>query len=118
MPLEIKGKTYTAPSENGTPGFTGREMVEIEDYFKLDAMSLMSTLAGNERMVAQGYTRTKAIFALAWVTLSRAGEPYSLSDVLDELSLSDINIVDTDDDEAEQGKDEAPDSSEELSAAE
>lgn len=105
MPLKIKGTTYTAPSEAGTSGLTGRELIEIEDYFKLDGLTLMATLAGDDKSVARGYTRAKAIFALAWVCMSRAGEPVSISDVLDDLSLGDIDIVD-DEEDNDSGKGE------------
>ena len=103
MPLKIKGKEYAAPNEAGTPGLTGRELIEIEDYFKLDGLSLMATLTGDDKSIARGYTRAKAIFALAWVCMARAGEPVSLSDVLDDVALGDIELMD-DDDESGKGQ--------------
>lgn len=105
MPLEIKGKVYAAPNEGDQPGITGREIIEIEDYFGLDGLTLIRVLAEDGVPRQKGYTRAKALFALAWVCMARGGEIVSLEDVLNDLSLGDISIVD-DEEDNDSGKGE------------
>ena len=94
MPLVIKGKSYPLPGEHNQPGATGRELIEIEEYFGLDAMKLMSVFAEDESKLPVGYTRVKAMFALAWLAMTRAGEVVSVSDVLNDFSPADFSFED------------------------
>lgn len=104
MPLEIKGKVYAAPNEGDQPGITGREIIEIEDHFGLDGLTLIRVLAEEGLPRQKGYTRAKALFALAWVCMVRGGEVVSLDDVLNDLSLGDIAIVDDESDNVGKGE--------------
>jgi hypothetical protein len=81
MALVIEGKAYAIPGESGTALLTGRELIAIEDYFGLDGMRLIGVFAGGKEV--KGYTQVKAIYALAWVCKTRAGEAVSFDDVLD-----------------------------------
>lgn len=91
MAIRIQGKTYAVPGE-GIPNVTGREIATIEDYFGLDGMRLISTLDPDAKQV-KGYTQTKALYALAWVCMTRGGETVSIDDVL-EISIDEIEPVD------------------------
>ena len=90
MPLIIKGKEYQIPNEGTEKGPTGAEIVEIENYFNLDGLILISSLAQEKPPV--GYTKTKAMFAMAWIAMSRAGEILSLHDVLKDYSIDDFDV--------------------------
>lgn len=92
MPLKIKDKLYPIPSENGEPGFTGREIIEIEDYFGLDGLMLISALSDQGEPRTKGYTKAKALFALAWVCMVRGGEVVSLDDVLNDYAPDDFDF--------------------------
>jgi hypothetical protein len=89
MPLNIKGKNYPMPKEGNQPGPTGREMIEIENYFGLDALVLLSSLSTDAKPI-QGYSKTKAFYALAWIAMTRGGEVVSIEDLLNDLAIDDI----------------------------
>ena len=91
MPLIIKGKSYPIPNETGQRGPTGSEIIEIENYFNLDGLILISSLAQDK--VPVGYTRTKAMYAMAWIAMTRAGEVLSLTNILDDYSIDDFDFA-------------------------
>lgn len=90
MPINIRGKVYAAPNETGQPGVLGKELVEIEEYFGLDAITLLGTLESSDPSSFPGYTKAKALYAFTWICLTRGGEIVSLKDVLETYSLDDI----------------------------
>lgn len=89
MPIKIKGTTYTAPGENGTPELIGDELMAIEDHFELDGLRLFAALENPEK-APKGYTVAKALYSLAWVCRTRAGEIVSIADVLKDTSAGEI----------------------------
>lgn len=91
MPLEIKGKKYPLPKESNQPAPTGREILEIEKFFDLDGLTLLSTLATDAKQLP-GYTKTKAFYALAWIAMNRGGEIVSISDLLNDVAIDDIKF--------------------------
>lgn len=91
MPMLIEGTKYAIPGEGTTPLLTGRELIAIEDHFGLDGMRLIGVFAGGKEV--KGYTQAKALYALAWVCKSRAGETVSIDDVL-EIASDQMEIVD------------------------
>lgn len=93
MPLNVKGKTYPMPGEDGQQGLTGSEVIAIEDHFGLDGMTLLSAAFGNGTAPA-GYTKVKGLYAIAWVAMSRAGEVLSLDDVLNDFAIEDFDFED------------------------
>jgi hypothetical protein len=105
MPLVIKGKSYSLPHEAGQRGPTGSEIIEIENYFNLDGLILISSLAQDKPPV--GYTKTRAMFAIAWIAMIRAGEILSLNDILNDYSIDDFDFV-----EEEEPKKDLTESSE------
>lgn len=90
MPLIIKGKEYSLPNEGTEKGPTGQELVEIENYFNLDGLILISSLAQEKPPV--GYTKTKAMYSMAWIAMTRAGEILSINDILKDYSIDDFDI--------------------------
>ena len=92
MPLIIKGKSYPMPAEAPEPNLTGKEIMTIEDHFGLDGLRLMSCLSGSTP--GKGYTQAKALWSLAWVAMTRAGEVLSIDDVLNDVSIDDIDVMD------------------------
>lgn len=92
MSLIIKGTKYTMPGEKNEKAVTGKEIIEIEDYFNLDGLVLFQSMAMEKPPV--GYSRTKAMYATAWVVLTRAGEIVSIDDVLCEYSIEDFDYED------------------------
>jgi hypothetical protein len=94
MPLLIKGKEYPLPTENGSSNLTGKELIEIENQFQLDGLELMKVFSqGKEK---PGYTQVKALFAIAWVCLTRAGEILSINDVLNDYAVDDFGLTEKD----------------------
>lgn len=91
MPLQIKGKSYLLPKEGNQPAPTGREILEIEKFFNLDGLTLLSTLSSDSKEIP-GYTKTKAFYALAWIAMTRGGEVISIADLLDDLAIDDIKF--------------------------
>lgn len=90
MPLIIKGKSYPLAGEKGQQGLTGREIIEIENQFGLDGVVLLGSLA--DEKAPAGYTKAKAIYALAWVAMTRAGEVVSLADILNDYALDELEF--------------------------
>lgn len=90
MPLIIKGESYILPTEDKTQGPTGREVIEIEDHFGLDGLTLLGVLGEDEAHPNPAYSKVKALYALAWICLTRAGKVMSISDVLDTYSIDEI----------------------------
>ena len=95
MPLQIAGKTYPLPKEGNQPAPTGREIIELESYFNLDGLTLLSTLSPEAKQIP-GYTKTKAFYALAWIAMTRAGEVLSIGDLLNDVAIDDIVFVEPD----------------------
>lgn len=91
MPLIIKDKSYLLPSEGSEKAPTGKEIVEIETYFNLDGLILLTALSQDKPPV--GYTKTKGMYALAWIALTRAGEVVSIDDVLKDYGLDEFDFV-------------------------
>lgn len=90
MPLSIRGKIYAAPNEGDQPGLLGKELVAIEEHFGLDGMILIAVLNEEKPSPYSGYTKAKAMFAFAWICLTRGGEILSIQDVLDEYSVDEL----------------------------
>ena len=95
MPIIIKGETFTIPSEAGTPALTGREIVGIEDAFGLDGLTLMRVIGEDSEHPNPKYTQSKALYALAWVVMNRAGKKLSMDEVLDGYTIEDFNVTDS-----------------------
>lgn len=112
MPFQIRGKIYHAPNEADQPGLLGKELIQIEDFFGLDALTLLSSLEADKPSTLKGYTRTKALYAFMWICLTRAGEIVSIQDVLDGYSVDEFTEHEADE------KKEVMNSSEEEFAAE
>ena len=95
MPLMIRDKSYSLPKENGTSSPTGREIIEIENHFGLDGLTLLGTLSpdSTER---PGYSKVKALYALAWICMTRAGEIVSIADILNEYGIDEIKPEESD----------------------
>lgn len=89
MPLNLRGKTYIIPNEGNQPSPSGAEIIEIEDYFGLDGLRLLSSLQPSAVEI-KGYTKTKALYAIAWIALRRAGEVLSLEDILNDYNVEEI----------------------------
>jgi hypothetical protein len=90
MPLIIKGESYILPTEDNTQGPTGREIIEIEDAFGLDGLTLLGILGEDEAHPNPAYSKIKALYALAWICLTRAGKVVSIDDVLNTYSIDEI----------------------------
>lgn len=88
MPIIIRGKSYPVPGEPGVKGPTGTELAAIEDHYELDGVMLISSLA--QENPPKHYTRAKAIFAMAWIVLTRDNEIVSIQDVSNEYSIDDF----------------------------
>jgi hypothetical protein len=96
MTIKIGGKSYVMPKENGTSAPTGKEIVEIENYFSgLDGLTLLGTLSVEEGKERIGYTKVKALYALAWICMVRAGEVVSIGDVLETYGIDEIMAEDS-----------------------
>lgn len=89
MPLKLRGKTYLIPNEGNQPAPTGSEIIAIEDHFGLDGIRLIASLQP-KAIEVKGYTKTKALYALAWIALRRAGEVLSIEDVLNDYNIEEI----------------------------
>jgi hypothetical protein len=96
MPLIIRDKSYPLPKENGSLSPTGREIIEIENHFGLDGLTLLQALSTEEGKERPGYSKVKALYALAWICMVRAGEVVSISDILDEYGIDEIKPEDSD----------------------
>ena len=96
MPLIIRDKSYPLPKENGSSAPTGREIIEVENHFGLDGLTLLGALSTEEGKERPGYSKVKALYALAWICMVRAGEVVSIADVLDEYGIDEIKPEDSD----------------------
>ena len=97
MPLNIRGTVYPAPNEGDQPGVLGKELVAIEDHFGLDALTLLGTLESEKPSDYPGYTKSKAMYAFAWICLTRGGVIVSIQDVLDDYSIDELIDLGVDD---------------------
>lgn len=97
MPLLIKGESFDLPTENNSQGPTGSEIIEIEDHFGLDGLILLGVLGDEEPHANPAYSKIKALYALAWICLTRAGKIVSISDVLNNYSIDEIEPGDSTD---------------------
>lgn len=100
------------PGEGNSPQPSGREIIAIEETFGLDGLKLLSTLADTEPSQIKGYTKVKAIFAMAWISMTRGGEVLSLDDVLNDYAIDEFEMVE----ESEESKKEPASSEAELAA--
>jgi hypothetical protein len=94
MPLILRGKSYPMPKEGDSAAPTGREIVAIEDHFGLDGLTLISQLAPDAKQIP-GYSKVKALYALVWIAMTRAGEIVSIDDILNEYGVDEIEIKDS-----------------------
>lgn len=95
MPIKVQDKTYPLAGQGDEPSVTGAEIIAIEDHFGVDGLVLIASLADDKPR--RGYSQTKAMYALAWVGMTRGGETVSIDDVLQipldqiEFSIDDEN---------------------------
>ena len=73
-----------------------RQIIQIEEAFGLDGLTLLSTMASDKPHPNPKYTQIKALYALAWICLSRSGKILSIDDVLDEYSIDEFSLEDDD----------------------
>ena len=92
MPLTLRGITYPLPGEGEHVAFTGRELTAIEDEFGLDALQLLSSFVADAKP-QRGYTRVKALYALAWCAVHRVDSSWTLAKMLDEVALDEIDVT-------------------------
>lgn len=107
MPLIARGTSYAMPKEDGRTGPTGSEIDTIETHFGVDYYELMSMLTpvedGEQPPAARpGYTRNRALFALAWMAMHRADPSLTITAVMDEYATDEFDIVE--DRPAKKGK--------------
>ena len=95
MPLNIRGTEYLIPGENDTPRPTGREIIEIEEFFGLDGITLLGSLFTANPPV--GYTKIKALLAMAWIAMNRTDNKIGLAELADEYGFDEIIPVTTPD---------------------
>ena len=84
------------PKENGSSSPTGREIIEIENHFGLDGLTLLGALSTEEGKERPGYSKVKALYALTWICMVRAGEVVSIADILNEYGIDEIKPEDSD----------------------
>ena len=101
MPISISGKSYVAPGENGTPQLVGDELMAIEDHFGLDGLRLFAALENPDK-APKGYTIAKALYSLAWVCRTRAGEVVSIADVLTDTAAGEIVLEEATDEDPKE----------------
>ena len=92
MPFIIRTKTYPLPKENNQPAPTGSEIIAIEEHFDLDGLTLLTILGDDKPSNLKGYSKTKALYALAWICMTRGGEVVSIQNVLDEYSAEEFTV--------------------------
>ena len=93
MPIVIRGESFLMPSEAGSSAPTGREIITIEEGFGLDGLILLSTLASDTPHPNPAYSKVKALYALAWIAMSRAGKIVSIDDVLNTYGIDEIGAT-------------------------
>jgi len=94
MPLQIKDEVFAIPGEGSEPNVSGREITNIEDALGLDGLSLLGLLASEDALHPNPkYTRSKAIYAVAWICLTRAGKIVSFDNVLDSYTIADFKFL-------------------------
>jgi len=102
MPLIVRGESFNLPGENDTQNVTGREIIAIEDAFGLDGLTLLGILGEDETDPMHkphpnpAYSKIKALYALTWVCMTRAGKILSLDDVLNNYGIDEISSTDSD----------------------
>ena len=87
MPINIKNVTYPLPGESGVENVTGSELDVIEAKFAVDSLTLLS-LSGE---ASDGYTKSRWLYANAWLGLKRSGDTRTLAQVLD-IPITDITF--------------------------
>jgi hypothetical protein len=92
MPFIIREKTYPMPKESSQPAPTGSEIISIEEHFDLDGLTLLTILGDENPSTLKGYSKTKALYALAWICMTRGGEIVSIQDVLDDYSVDEFVV--------------------------
>lgn len=92
MPFIIRDKTYPLPKEDNQPAPTGSEIIAIEEHFDLDGLTLLTILGDQEPSHLKGYSKTKALYALAWICMTRGGEVLSIQNVLDDYSVDEFTV--------------------------
>jgi len=94
MPLQIKDEVFAIPGEGSEPNVSGREITNIEDALGLDGLSLLGLLASEDALHPNPkYTRSKAIYAVAWICLVRSGKVVSFDNVLDSYTIGDFKFL-------------------------
>ena len=79
MPIQVQGTDYDLPGENGLEDFTGEELDAIERQWAIDALSL---LGDDEFDPAAGLTKTRYLYAMAWVSMRRSGDTRTLAEFM------------------------------------
>ena len=103
MPIIIRGETFELPGENNTQNVTGREIIAIEEAFGLDGLTLLGILGEDETSPMYkphpnpAYSKVKALYALTWVCMTRAGKILSIDDVLNNYGIDEITSTESDD---------------------
>jgi hypothetical protein len=92
MPFIIREKNYPMPKEGSQPAPTGSEIIAIEEHFDLDGLTLLTILGDENPSTLKGYSKTKALYALAWICMTRGGEVVSIQDVLDDYSVDEFIV--------------------------
>jgi hypothetical protein len=92
MPLQIRGESFALPTENGTQAPTGREIIAIEESFGLDGLTLLSVLGEDKPNSNPAYSKVKALYALAWICMTRGGKVLSIDDILNTYSINEIGV--------------------------
>lgn len=96
MPLIVKDKKYPLPGEGSEKAATGRELVEIESHFDLDGLMLLMSMS--QEKPPKGYTKAKAMYAMVWIVLTRAGVVVSIADVLNDYAIDDFDFEEYEED--------------------
>lgn len=79
MPINIHDKTYALPGEDGLDDISGTELDAIEAKFAVDALTLLS-MSGEP---SDGYTKSRWLYANAWLGLKRTGDSRTLAEIMD-----------------------------------
>lgn len=90
MPLLIAGKPYPIPTDPGQKGLNGEELEGIEAHFGIDALALLAL--DEDAAPKVGYTQSRRIYSLAWISLNRGGIHTSLSEVMRDYALDEFGF--------------------------